>query len=1028
MDCDLAGFQGLLVALLKRENGGCQESVYEGMKAQNVSAVVALHFANLFSFADANLTALSIILLKHIYQVKELASRVDGATNELVCKQLPLLFRDEHMDKHLLEILVDACATIVPWYMQNGMMFDFLTMLMELIASDDCVRSAMARNCLAQLHVVAPQCVEMSEEYVFNAVARGLEVKNEPEMTLATIRMLFEFYQSPSGTPALGSFAPAVASLYRVMPPDWLPSALNELFRFCLNKYYFFQSTLNELVESLVGIVTNNVSEPVNIFAIETLICLAKNYDCSFVPFLQPVTAVCMAASAQVTEEDVAEENFPFADDAVFHLSEIFSEKTMYPTMVVRLAKEMVSKPTWQCKRAGLVALHRLIASCGDTLETEFTDLCNIICPLMKDENPVLRINAYSAFRKLCSLQGALVGTVAQSFVESTVAVLKIDTVSQSRLAALKALDEFCKNCPSAILVHASEQLMAMILEFLKQKLEPQEQIAAIRCMTSISTSTQCPFEQFYVAFLPLLKAIYSNRPPGNDDPTRLQVIQAMPVVFKAVPPALYQENAVEFMKSLLEIGMHDLGDLEKETTLDAFGKMADLSTELFLQFLPMVMGLLSSIISSEIIEERLPLSCDVSRLTDRVWKQLPAENSVTCYHRSQLQVIMKAMEIMKTLASTFTAPMAQMVEHIDVSVMAYLTFDAYPPIQKLAIQLLKSLIPVYRVVGGDRLGQFLMTLRQRLIEALTMPFTTAVRCSAIVAMTTLIDTVAELQIPIPDLLGPIIAAVNVIIVQSGMRRKYILERQSQSGLNTTDMLAEDDFDYALSLFARCCLKHFPTETFPSAGPWLSMSADLFRMLLLAELLAIKPDPAAFAQLSRLIHTSMSSESMNRIRFAFIVFSRFVSNFEPSVIQSVTECAITTITQFEDDEDYCTHLAIDGALVAVSTSIKGGLVTDPSVLSLWLSQLPLISDFDEASIVYETLLQLLADKNPIILNNESIPKLLKIAGTVMRQSHLPDTLKDAFRSFVRALTPDLIKGALLELAIPDRIEIQRILS
>ena len=499
-----------------------------------------------------------------------------------------------------------------------------------------------------------------------------------------------------------------------------------------------------------------------------------------------------------------------------------------------------------------------------------------------------------------------------------------------------------------------------------------------------------------------------------------------MPIVFKAVPPTLYQENAVEFMKSLLEIGIQDLGDLEKEATLDAFGKMAELSSEVFMQFLPMVMGLLSSIISSEIIEERLPLSCDVSRLTDRVWKQIPAENSVACYHRSQLQVIMKAMEIMKNLASTFTAPMAQMV-HVDVSVMAYVTFDAYPPIQKLAIQLLKSLIPVYRVVGGDALGQFLVTLRQRLIEALTMPFTTAVRCSAIVAMTNLIDTVAELKIPIPDLLGPIIAAVNVIIVQSGMRRRYILERQSQSGLNTTDMLAEDDFDYALSLFARCCLKHFPTETFPSAGPWLSMSADLFRMLLLAELLAIKPDPAAFTQLSRLINTSMASESMNRIRFAFIVFSRFVSNFEPSVIQSVTECAITTITQFEDDEDYCTHLAIDGALVAVSTSIKGGLITDPSVLSLWLSQLPLISDFDEAAIVYETLLQLLADKNPIILNNESIPKLLKITGTVMRQSHLPDTLKDAFRAFVRALTPDLVKGALLELAIPDRIEIQQIL-
>ena len=60
------------------------------------------------------------------------------------------------------------------------------------------------------------------------------------------------------------------------------------------------------------------------------------------------------------------------------------------------------------------------------------------------------------------------------------------------------------------------------------------------------------------------------------------------------------------------------------------------------------------------------------------------------------------------------------------------------------------------------------------------MLFTTAVKCSAIVAMTNLVDTVAELKIPIPDLLGPIVAAVNVIIVQSGMRRRHILERESQ--------------------------------------------------------------------------------------------------------------------------------------------------------------------------------------------------------------------------------------------------------
>lgn len=1025
---DLGEFQKLLFGLVRRDEGGNTEEVYERMKEQNVSAVVALHLANILSFVDPNLTAMSMILLKHIYQNNELRSRVDSNTCELVCKQLPVLFRDERLTKHLLEIFVDACAIIVPFHLENGLMYDFLTMLMELIQSPDTVKAALARDCLAQLHGVAPQCVQMEQEFIANAIGTGLTSLEDPSLTFASLRLLFEFYVNPTVTPNFVSvFAEPVSVIYRSIPQELLPVPLNDLYRFCLNKYHFFQHVLGNLVETLVMFIGGDVTEQISIFAIETVICLAKNYDAQFTQFLQPVTAAIMAASCRVDEQSILEENFPFADDAIFHLSEIFSEKTMYPSVVVKMAKEMVSKPEWQCKRAALVAVHRLISSCGDSLETEFDDLCQIICSWMKDPNPILRMNAYSAFCRLCSLQPVLLGSISDSFLNVTMSTLKEENVPRVRLTELKALDEFCKNCPSTTLAPASEHLIGLLLELLKQSLEPQEQIAAIRCITSISTSTQCPFEQFYAVFMPLLKEIYSSRRPGNDDPTRIRVLQAIPVIFMAVPPAVYEGAALEFLNNILAIGFDELGDEEKLETLDVLDKMADLSPELFAQVLPFVTRILNSILSSDLTTENLPLTCNVSQITDRVWKQLPKENCIICYHRAELQFVIKSMETLENMVLKFPEAIAPMVVDLYASLIRFITFDAYPPLQRESIQLLKALIPVYRILGGEILQEYLTLLQQHLINALTLPFTTTVRRASIDAFTELISTVAELQIQIPDLLAPVIAAVNVIIVQSTMRRRYIMERQNQSGVNSTDMLAEDDFDYALALFARCCLKYFTNETFPSAGPWLSMSADLFRMLLLAELLTAKPDPQGFSRMTDLILESMNSESMNRIRFAFIIFARFASKFTPEIARTVIEAAIGTIARFEDDEDYCTHLAIDGALVAIAAAIQANFLTDMQILGDWLSQLPMVSDFEEANIAYEAVLKLILEKNPIIMGEGALTKLLRIAGTVVRQKCISDAVKNGFREFVRGLPLTAVQNSLLELSIQERLEIQRMI-
>lgn len=1050
---NLNDFQQFLTNFQQNDNEIIQKSteIYQLALSENISGIITLHFQNILSFASPNLVAMSIILLKRAFIPNDSSNLLNGLKEEtigFISTTLPDLFLNENLTPHLFSLLVDTASLIATFLMKKNYMLDFIPKLVKIVKMMSPIFSPPAMNCIVQCNNYNPLVnFELKEDGhiiislgdVYSIIEIALTNGFSIDFTISALRMLFSFYNQMK---QLSEFAPAISEIYSKLPSEQLIIALSDLSIFLEenDNVIYFAQTLPILMQSLLSIVTNNNNGDNNSIRIQTIVIniftrLAKHFDVEFNPFLIEVTKSVLIASCHFPEEasDDIDSNAPYSDLAIFILSEIFSSRTTYPSLVLTFAKEMIQRNEWNCRRSGISAIHKLLLSCETGLDTYLDDILSIIKDHFTDPNYICRFYSFCALSELCESYSIFLNQYAQILIPLIVSILKAENSHEVKVIELKSIESICKYSSSESILPMAQPLIGELLPQIQDpETTPIEQLTILKCISTITLATGINFDQFYPSSMGWLKTAMSQISPGTENLIRIETIKTIPLIGRTVDLQLFQVDAVEFMNSLLQNDFSTIGEDEKKSILFAMKEMSEiLPREIFFQFLPLIFNLLGTTISTEFEEEVFPLTYDMSSLTDRIKTASRDSNSIVTYSRSQLSLYSDCIDVMIKLIETLKEITIPFIRPISKVVAKFIGFSSYPPLQISSIRLYNSLINLYREHDAQVLSLFLPYVKKILfpiVSNLLQNSTNIIRECFDLLANAIGDQFNE----------DFLILVNNIFIQLRLKRNMTIQKGQTE--NAPDLLLLDELEISIENFVKILLQKFPQNMIQFYPELLHSRCLIFNLLFMTDLYQVSLSNSSniidLSQLINLIFESINSSRMNLSYAAFISLSKIIQviPIDQNLITQSIDKIILIFHEYEEDEDNSTQKAVDGAIITLSAIIKiaYGKIDLSSIIQVWFKQMPILLDSSDSNIAFEVLCILVNDKNPQVLNSSSISQLLHCCSAAIKKKNISNEIRNQIIFITKELCTndelhDLVQEAVSSLNVEDRKHIQNVI-
>lgn len=1061
---DLNEFQEILTNLQQNDDDIVQRSTefYCTALQEYPSEIIVLHLQNILSFSSTNLVAMSIILLKRAFMNSEfeILSFIDEETINFISEVLPKLFENENLTPYLFSLLVDTSSFIATEIMRLSKMLDFIPKLVKMVKILSPTLSPPAIDCIVQCNNYNSLINFQSDtEYdlislndVYLIASTALTNDFSIDFTISSIRMLFSFYIDNAQTPQFIEFAQAISEIYPIIPENELSIALSDLYMFCKHSYLYFSETLPSLVTGLLAILENYNDNDENHMHIQTIvinifILLAKSYDLKFKEYLSDVTAAVMIVSCNFQEDLVSDEvdlNAPFSDEAIFFLSEIFSSRTEYQSLVIKLSQEMIQREEWNCRRSALSAIYQLSLSCETGLDSYFDDILEMIKESFSDPNWTCRYYSFKSFSELCETYSLFVNQYIQSFVPLIISISKAEDNHQAKVAELESLESICSNISPESIISMSESVIEELLpEIESSDATPMEQLMIIKCISKIALSTQTKFDQFYSESMNWLKSAIEQIHPGEEDPILIQTIRTIPLVGKTVDLELFFDDAIEFLNLLLQSDFTIFGQNEKTSILFAIQEMSEiLPQEAYNQFLPPIFNLLEQILSEEFETEEFPYSFDISSLSDRISIPMRNQNVIISYSRTQLDLNIECINVMIKLIENLKEVVIPFVRPISKIVSTFIQFAYYARLQSASLKLFDSLIILYRERDEYLLSQFLPFVRNTLFPVVSNLFANPVSI-LIEIFDILAHSMDDCQFN-----GSFTSYLITILQQLQIKRMDVYNKSQQPdeeqdfsvNENSPDLVALDDLEVSVERFAKTLLGLFTENMIQYSPILLHFECDIFHILYMTDLyimmIECENNLIDIEQLLGIIFDSINSPRLSLNSTAFISLSKIIQIItpDPSLIQQSIDKIAETIQQYEEDENELPHKVIDGALIALAAIFKAsyGKADFDDLISTWFKEMPVLLDDPDSNVAFEVLHTFFMDKNPQVFNPNSMTHLLRCCSVAIRMKKISDEIKEQIILLLKEVFSveemiDIIQEAIASLTVEDRKSIQNVI-
>lgn len=695
--------------------------------------------------------------------------------------------------------------------------------------------------------------------------------------------------------------------------------------------------------------------------------------------------------------------------------------KAVLPIIREKL-EEMLKKSDWKIKHAALMAVSAIAEGCAKQMEPLLPGIVASIVPFLADPFPRVRHAACNALGQLATdfpvlFQKKFHAQVMPGFMGL---LLKDNEFPRVQAHAAAALVNFTEECPRKILTPYLDQLVHALEQVLSSKIQELLQggtkLVLEQILTTIATvadTAEDRFTKYYERFMPSLKYIFQNANGKDFRLLRGKSIECISLIGLAVGAEKFLPDASEVMNELLKHQTETVEQTEMEDDdpqisymISAWARMCKIIGKDFVQYLNVVMPPVLK--AAQIKPEVALLDMDDPQNTgldeEDGWEFVTlGEQQKFGIKTAGLEDKSTACQMLVHYARELKDGFAEYTEEVVKIMVPLLKFYFHDTVRVTAAEALPHLLECAKFKGEAYLREMwtyicpeLLTSIEREPEEQVVPemMESFAKCTEVLPMGFITqEHFTQLATIIHEKLEK----------HQERQTERVGKRKEEDYDEEVEEILKDEHDtdsYILSKVSDCMHSLFKTHKEAILPFFEHMLPDFVKLLEPQQphsdrqwALCIFDDLLEYAGPSSIKYQDVfltpmlnsvqdaNAEVRQAAAYGFGVMAQFGGPDYANVCAEVIP-VLSAVIQHSDGRTKANVSATENCVSAVTKICKynASKVDVNSVLTSWLSWLPVVEDHAEAPHVYGYLCDLIEANHPVVLgvNNANIPAIIRI--------------------------------------------------
>lgn len=755
--------------------------------------------------------------------------------------------------------------------------------------------------------------------------------------------------------------------------------------------------------------------------------------------------------------EDAGEtELFEFGQECLDRISIAIGGKSMLPVAGQSFSL-LMADGDWKKRHAALVGLAQIAEGCEKVMKQEpvMSELVAMCIKGTGDPHPKVRWASCQALGQLCTDLGP---DLQESHHETVLRGLigLMDDFDNPRVQAhsCAAIVNFAESCDQDVMAPYLDDLITKILVLL-QKGRKNVQEGALTAMASIADCSGDYFIKYYDTCVPLLMHILENANDKSYQMMRAKALECISLVGMAVGKERFAADAgkiMQYIQNVLNVGIEN-DDPFGSYMLQAGARICTALGQDFIPYLPVMMPRMLEIAAAK-PDFKVDDADDETDNGDEDLETFFVAGKRVSLHTSALEEKSTACSMLCCFAYELKEGFCPYVEQVAEIMVPLLKFYFNEEIRIASAQTLSELLRSYVEGAGKGMGptedscrQLLGRMWPHLVDTLAKEVDPDVVQVMLTSVDELVDVAKGPALMPLDLMAPVFDAFKTVLNDYEERRMIRMERTEGEDFDAEEEEALEEEHEAeselLDALGNCLstiLRLYGDAALPFVEALLPAFYELMKesryteerrvaLIVLDDIIQYSPAGAAkyVQQVLPYLLTGAADADAGIRQCCVYGLGRAAEHrkfdFEPHV-QGAIQVVLAMLNDpaaRSDDNAMATENAV-GALGKILEFHPN--LADPSLGTVFVQNLPLLEDEEEARIVHPQLVRLVSANDSRILGqgNSNLPKIMEVlirvvgSGEKLVQSNdvpematlinqLRGAFPDHFESCVGALKP-----------------------
>jgi hypothetical protein len=709
--------------------------------------------------------------------------------------------------------------------------------------------------------------------------------------------------------------------------------------------------------------------------------------------------------------EDAGEtELFEFGQECLDRIAISIGGKSMLP-VAGQAFSTLMSSGEWQKRHAALIGLAQIAEGCEKVMKQEpvLTELVTMCMKGITDPHAKVRWGGCQAIGQLCTDLGPELQESHHKPVLHGLINL-MDDFGNPRVQAhsCAAIVNFAEGCDQDVMAPYLDELITKLLALL-QKGRKNVQEGALTAMASIADCSGDYFIKYYDTCVPLLREILDKANDRSYQMMRAKALECISLVGMAVGKERFGNDAgaiMQYMQNVQNSGL-DPDDPFSSYMLQAGARICTALGQDFIPYLPVVMPPMLQVAGAK--TDFQVNDADDAEDDEDIETYFVAGKRVSL-HTSALEEKATACSMLCCFAYELKEGFCQYVDQVSKIMVPLLKFYFNEEVRIASAQTLPELLRSY-VEGAakgmgptqDNCRNLVKELWPHLVDSLAKEIDPDVIHVMLNSVEEMVDISKGPMLMPLDFLGPVFDAFRTVLNDYEERRNIRMERTAGEDFDAEEEEALEEEHEAeselLDALGNCLtviLKYYGDAVLPLVevllpafasfmGPARYAEERRVALILMDDIIQYSPAGAAkyvndvLPQIMRGAADADPGIRQSCVYGLGRTAEHRQADFKPHARDAVN--IVLSIIQDPNSRSEENLMATENAVGALGKFLEFHQdVVDPSAGLLFIQNLPLTEDEEEAKVVHPQLVRFVSSNDPRILgqSNCNIPKILEI--------------------------------------------------